>query len=84
MGSNKKPAYNQNPITQDTVKFICLWHKEGDSIMGIAACMGRNERDVENILMRARKSGYYEKISKECAEGFHGLKMKKKGDAIIC
>jgi len=69
--------YNDNPITSDTVQYICLWHKEGESINEIAAAMYRKVEDVQEILRRAMATGYCDGVSKMCADGYHGLKMKK-------
>jgi len=73
-----KPLFNQSDITDDTIMYACLWHKEGDSIKEIATQFQRPETQIYEIIANAMMSGEYVRVTSAMMKGYHGRRMKKK------
>lgn len=57
--------YNQNPITPLTIKMICWYTEDGDSVTDIAGLIHRPKQKVQKILDECLIDGRYDRYSME-------------------
>lgn len=60
--------YNPNPITPLTIKMICWYTEDGDSVKEIAALIHRPKQKVQKILDECLLDGRYDRYSRERQE----------------
>lgn len=60
--------YNPNPITPMTIKMICWYTEDGDSVKEIAALIHRPKQKVQKILNECLLDGRYDRYSMERKE----------------
>ena len=60
--------YNQNPITPLTIKMICWYTEDGDSVTDIAGLIHRPKQKVQKILDECLLDGRYDRYSRERQE----------------
>lgn len=77
----RRKRYNQNPITPLTIKMICWYTEDGDSVADIAGLIHRLKQKVQKILDECLLDGRYDRYSRERQERLE--QALKAGQSLI-
>lgn len=77
----RRKRYNPNPMTPLTIKMICWYTEDGDSVTDIAGLIHRPKQKVQKILDECLLDGRYDRYSRERQERLE--QALKAGQSLI-